>query len=30
VSPLYIRVIKDMYEEDMTSVRTSGGVTNDF
>jgi len=30
VSPSYIRVIKDMYEGDRTSVRTPGGVTNDF
>jgi len=30
VSPLYIRVIKDMYEGGRTSVRTPGGVTNDF
>ena len=26
----YIRVIKDMYEGGRTSVRTPGGVTNDF
>ena len=30
VSPLYIRVIKDMYEGGRTSVRMPGGVTNDF
>jgi len=30
VLPLYTRVIKDMYEAGRTSVRTSGGVTNDF
>jgi len=30
VSPLYIRVIKDMYEGGRTSVRTPGGVTSDF
>ena len=30
VSPKYIRVIKDIYEGGMTSVRTLGGVTNDF
>jgi len=30
VSPLYIRVIKDMYKGGRTSVRTPGGVTNDF
>jgi len=30
MSPLYIRVIKDMYEGGRTSVRTPGGVTNDF
>jgi len=30
VSPSYIRVIKDMYEGGRTSVRTPGGVTNDF
>jgi len=30
VSPLYIRVIKDMYEGGRTSVRTPGGVTNGF
>ena len=30
VSPLYIRVIKDMYEGSRMSVRTLGGVTNDF
>jgi len=30
VLPLYIRVIKDMYEGGRTSVRTPGGVTNDF
>jgi len=27
---LYIRVIKEMYEGGRTSVRTPGGVTNDF
>jgi len=27
---LYIRVIKDMYKGGRTSVRTPGGVTNDF
>lgn len=27
---MYIRVIKDMYDGGMTSVRTPGGVTNDF
>jgi len=30
VLPWYIRVIKDMYEGDRTSVRMLGGVTNDF
>ena len=30
VLPLYIRVIKDMYEGGRTSVRTPGGVTNGF
>jgi len=30
VSPLYTRVIKDMYEGGGTCVRTLGGVTNDF
>ena len=30
VSPAYIRVIKDMYEGGQTSVRTPGGVSNDF
>jgi len=30
VLPLYIRVIKDMYEGARTSVRTPGGVTNNF
>jgi len=30
VLPLYIRVIKDMYEGGRTSVRTPGWVTNDF
>ena len=30
VSPVYIRVIKDMYEGGQTSVRTLGGVSNDF
>jgi len=30
VSPLYIRVIKDMYEGGRTSVRMPGGITNDF
>ena len=30
VLPLYIQVIKDMYEGGMTSVRTPRGVTNDF
>ena len=30
VSPAFIRVIKDMYEGGQTSVRTSGGVSNDF
>jgi len=30
VSPLYIRVIKDMYEGGRTSIRTPGGVTDDF
>jgi len=30
VSPLYIRVIKDMYEGRRTSVRTREWVTNDF
>ena len=28
--PLYIRVIKDMYEGGRTSVRTPGGVIKDF
>jgi len=27
---VYIRVIKDMYERGRTSVRTLGGVDNDF
>jgi len=30
VSPLYIRVIKDMDKGRRTSVRTPGRVTNDF
>ena len=30
MSPLYIRVIKDMYEGSRTSARTPGGVSNDF
>ena len=30
VSPAYIRVIKDMYEGGRTSVRTLGGVSDDF
>jgi len=30
VSPEYIRVIKDTNERSRTSVRTPGGVTNDF
>jgi len=30
VSPEYIRVTKDMYEGGRTSIRTLGGVTNDF
>ena len=30
VSSMYIRVIKDMYEEGKTRVRTLGGVTDDF
>jgi len=30
VSPLYIRVVKNMYEGGRTSVRTPGGITNDF
>jgi len=30
VSPLYIRVIKDMYEGGRMSVRTPGGVSSDF
>ena len=30
VSPVYIRLIKDMYEGGRTSVRTPGGITNDF
>ena len=30
VSPVYIRVIKDMYEGGQMSARTSGGVSNDF
>ena len=30
VSPVYIRVIKDMYEGGRTKVRTPGGVTDDF
>ena len=28
--PVFIRAIKDIYEEGWTNVRTSGGVTNDF
>jgi len=30
VSPVYMRLHKDMYEVGGTSVRTLGGVTNDF
>ena len=30
VSPMYIRVFKNMYEGGRTSVRLRGGVTNDF
>jgi len=30
VLPWYIRIIKDMYKGGRTSVRTPGGVTNDF
>ena len=30
VSCMYIRVIKDMYEGGRMSIRTSGGVTDDF
>ena len=30
VSPLYIRVIKDMYEGGRMNVRMPGGVNNDF
>jgi len=30
VLPLYIRIIKNLYEGGRTSVRTPGGVTNDF
>jgi len=30
VLPWYIQVIKDMYAGGRTSVRTPGGVTNDF
>jgi len=30
VSPLYIRVIKDMYEGGRMNVRTPGEVSNDF
>jgi len=30
VSSVYIRLIKDMYEGSKMSVRTPGGVTNDF
>ena len=30
MSPLYIRLIKDMFMGGMTNVRTPGGVTNDF
>jgi len=30
VSPLYISVIKDMYEGGRTSVRTQEGISNDF
>ena len=30
MSPLYIRVIKDMYEGGRTNVRTPGEVSNDF
>ena len=30
MSPVYIRVIKDMYEGGKTRVRTAGGVIDDF
>jgi len=30
VSPMYVRLIKDMYEGGRTSVRMPGGITNDF
>ena len=30
VSPVFIRIIKDMWEGGRTNVRTPGGVTNDF
>jgi len=30
VSPVYIQIIKDMHEGGRTSVRTPGGVINDF
>ena len=30
VSPVYIRVMKEMYEEGMTRVRTAGGATGNF
>ena len=30
MSPLYIRVIKDMYEGGRTSARTPGRAANDF
>ena len=30
VSPVYIRVIKDMYEGGRTNVRIPGGATNYF
>jgi len=30
VSPVYIRIIKDMYKGGRTSIRMPGGVTNNF
>jgi hypothetical protein len=30
VHPKYIKLIKDMYDRTVTSVRTSGGITSEF
>jgi len=30
VSPLYIQITKDMYKGGRTSIRTPGGITEDF